>query len=140
MKKIAHVHQIKNIQLPKEIETIIQDTAKILNESYGVDRDVDGGDGGYIIIIENEIEIELLKNIHLNVKSVIPEYIDIIECKNGATYINTLILLSSDYAIHLIFPLDYIVHTGWANELPEPYSSFIRKSNHSDAEKEVKEK
>lgn len=93
MKKIAHVHQINNIQLPKEIETIIQDTAEILDESYGEDRDVEGGDGGYIIIIENEIELESLKNIHLNVKSAIPEYVDIIECKNGATYINVLILL-----------------------------------------------
>lgn len=134
MKKIAHINQIHDIQLPKEIETIIQDTAKILDESYGVDRDVDGGDGGYVIFIENEDEFELLKNIHLNVKSVIPEYIDIIECKNGATYINVLILLSSDYAINLIFPFNYIIYTGWVNELPEPYNSFIRKESRRRSE------
>lgn len=134
MKKIAHVHQINNIQLPKEIEIIIQNTAKILDESYGEDRDVDGGDGGYIIIIENEIELESLKNIHLNVKLATPEYVDIIECKNGVTYINALVLLSSDYAINLIFPFNYIIYTGWVNELPEPYNSFIRKESRRRSE------
>lgn len=53
--------------------------ATILDNVYGMDRDVDGGDGWYILVIELEDELEQLKEIYIDIDEVTPEFKDLIE-------------------------------------------------------------
>ena len=72
----------------------------MLNENYGTDRIVDDDLGGYVLLIENIVDIEILKQDKL--QGLIPEYTDIIECSEGVNWISSLFLLSSDYAIVVV--------------------------------------
>lgn len=71
-----------------------------MNENYGVERNIDEDLGGYVLILESKDDvIEARENI---LNGVIPEYVDIIECKGGKQYCLSLFLLSSDYAVIVI--------------------------------------
>ena len=103
MIKIAHVHEVAILEnFPQEVIKVIRETVKILDEAYSVNRDVDHGNGGYVLVIEAEEELEQLKEIYLDVKTVIPEYTDIIHVCDGEDYTCSLILLSSDFALLLV--------------------------------------
>lgn len=43
-----------------------------------------------------------MEEYHLYVESVIPEYVEVIKNKDKQTYVETLILLNSDFSIVLI--------------------------------------
>lgn len=82
-------------QLPQEVKEVIRENLKILEESYGTERTVEGL-GGYIAIVDQEDIVTFKEEI---LKGTIAEYIDEIE---GADYISALFLLSSDFAIIVI--------------------------------------
>lgn len=44
--------------------------ASTVDDAYGVDRDIDRGDGGFVIVIEAENELEKLKEYHLDIESM----------------------------------------------------------------------
>ena len=62
---------------------VVMNAVSTLDEAYGVDGDVDGGDGGFVVVIEAEDELEKLKEFHLDVKTAMPEYVDKIQCRGG---------------------------------------------------------
>ncbi|MDZ5000492.1 hypothetical protein GNF79_15735, partial [Clostridium perfringens] len=98
MKKIYKKEQLKSLQsYPKEVVEAIAKTIVILDESYGVNRDVQGDLGGYVLIAENIVNIQMLKDGILN--GVVAEYTDIIKCSGGVNYAFSLFLLSTDYAV-----------------------------------------
>ena len=72
----------------------------ILNENYGANRDIESDLGGYVVIAENIIDIEILKQDKLQV--LVPEYTDVIEVMNGENYTSSLYLLSSDFSIVVV--------------------------------------
>ena len=101
MKKIYKESQLVELNnLPVEVIESIRETVNILNESYGANRNIDNDLGGYIVIVENIVDIEILKQDKL--KSLIPEYTDIIECSEGVNWTSSLFLLSSDYSIIVV--------------------------------------
>ena len=101
MKKVYLKEQLKKLnEYPIEVIENIRGTISILNKAYGVDRDVEADLGGYILIAENIVDIEVLKQGKL--QDLIPEYTDIIECSEGANWTSSLFLLSSDYAIVVV--------------------------------------
>ena len=67
---------------------------------YGADRDIEADLGGYIVIAENIVDIEILKQDKL--QGLVPEYTDIIEGSEGVNWTSSLFLLSSDYAIVVV--------------------------------------
>ena len=71
-----------------------------MNENYGVNRNIEADLGGYIVIAENIVYIEVLKQDKL--QSVIPEYTNIIECSEGVNWTSSLFLFSSDYVIVVV--------------------------------------
>ena len=91
MKKIYNESQLVGLNNLTIIE---------LDENYGSDRDINNDLGGYILIAENIVDIEILKQGKL--QDLIPEYTDIIECSEGANWTSSLFLLSSDYAIVVV--------------------------------------
>ena len=91
MKKLANKEQISLLsEYPKGVIETIQKVMVILNQSYGVYRDIDNDLGGYVLIAENIVDIEVLKQDKL--QGLIPEYTDVIEYSQGVnwTYIKEL--------------------------------------------------
>ncbi|MBX9138661.1 MULTISPECIES: hypothetical protein [unclassified Clostridium] len=101
MKKVYKENQLLDVNnIPSEVIESIKVTIDILSENYGANRDVESDLGGYVVIVENTIDIEILKQEKL--QSLIPEYTDIIECSEGANWTSSLFLLSNDYAIVVV--------------------------------------
>lgn len=102
MIKIAHVKEAENLKIPQEVVDETKEIATILDEEYGVNRDVDGGNGGYILLIEARKDFEKLMEIYIDIEEVIPEYVDRIAVKEGEDWINSLIIMSSDYTVSIL--------------------------------------
>lgn len=105
MIKVAHVEEVKSLKLPQEVVRVIKEIATILDTEYGKDRDVNGGDGGYILVMESKDEFKKLKDIYIDMEDVIAEYVDLIKVTDGEDYTNSLILLNNDFSISLIIPI-----------------------------------
>ena len=101
MKKIYKENQLLEVNnIPSEVIESIKATIDILNENYGANRDIESDLGGYVVIAENIVDIEILKQGKL--QGLIPEYIDMIECSRGINYNSILYILSSDFAIVVV--------------------------------------
>ena len=96
--KESKLLEVNNI--PSEVIESMKVTIAILNESYGANRNIEADLGGYVVIAENIVDIEILKQGKL--QGLVPEYTDIIECKEGVNWTSSLFLLSSDYAIVVV--------------------------------------
>lgn len=81
--------------LPKEVQSAIEETIEILDENYGTERTAEDL-GGYVTIVDKAGIKELKKH---QLKGIIPEYIEEIE---GAEYISALFLCSNDFSIVVI--------------------------------------
>lgn len=101
MKKICDKQDMDKLDLyPKGIITTIMEIIEVLDDNYGVNRNIDEDLGGCILILETKVDvIEVKENI---VKDIIPEYVDDIECEGGKQYCLSLFLLSSDYAVVVV--------------------------------------
>ena len=101
MKKFYLKEQLKILnKYPMEAINSMCKTIDILNENYGVDRDIEADLGGYILVVENTVDIEILKQDKL--QGLIPEYTDVIKCSEGANWTSSLFLLSSDFSIMVV--------------------------------------
>ena len=97
MRRVSKVNDLIEMKLEVNVISIIKEQLNILDENYGADRDINNDLGGYVVIAENIVDIEILKQDKL--KGLVPEYTDIIECSEGVNWTSSLFLLSSDYAI-----------------------------------------
>ena len=101
MRKVYKENQILEVNnIPSEVIESIKVTIDILNENYGANRDVESDLGGYVVIAENIVDSEILKQDKL--QGLVPEYTDIIECSEEVNWTSSLFLLSSDYAIVVV--------------------------------------
>ena len=101
MKKIYLKEQLEELRnYSIDVINSISETIDILDDNYGVDRDVDNNLGGYVVIAENIVDTEILKQDKL--QGLVPEYTDVIEVMNGENYTSSLYLLSSDFAIVVV--------------------------------------
>ena len=101
MKKVYNESQLVKLNsIPVEVIEFVRELIVILNEAYGEDRNVESDLGGYVLIAENIVDIEILKQDKL--QWLIPEYTDIIECSEGVNWTSSLFLISSDYAIVVV--------------------------------------
>ena len=101
MKKVYKENQLLEVNnIPSEVIESIKVTIDVLNENYGANRDIEADLGGYLVIAENIVDIEILKQGKL--QGLIPEYTDIIECSEGVNWTSSLFLLSSDFAIVVV--------------------------------------
>ena len=96
--KESKLLEVNNI--PSEVIESMKVTIAILNESYGANRDIESDLGGYVVIAENIVDIEILKQGKL--QGLVPEYTDIIECSEGVYWTSSLFLLSSDFSIVVV--------------------------------------
>lgn len=101
MKKIYSKEQLKQLKgYPIEVINNISETIEILDDNYGENRNLENDLGGYVVIAENIVVIEILKQDKL--QGLVPEYTDVIHVSNGKNYTSSLFLLSSDFAIVVV--------------------------------------
>lgn len=101
MKKVYKENQLLKVNnVPSEVIESIKVIIDILNENYGENRNIEADLGGYIVIAENIVDIEILKQDKL--QGLIPEYTDVIECSEGVNWTSSLFLISSDFAIVVV--------------------------------------
>ena len=101
MKKIYSRKQLKELRdYPIEVINSIFEIIEILDDNYGANRDIEADLGGYVVIAENIVDIEILKQGKL--LGLIPEYTDIVECSEGVNWTYSLFLLSSDFSIVVV--------------------------------------
>ncbi|NAS19322.1 hypothetical protein GND98_016025 [Clostridium butyricum] len=104
MKKLYKLEQLEELKskYTKEVLQSIEETITVLNENYGGEsRNVDEDLGGYVILIDNEEEVNSIKSDIL--KTILPEYTDEIKGDDGTKYYSSLFLLSSDYAVTIYY-------------------------------------
>ena len=101
MKKIYLSEQLEKLkEYPVEVINNVLEVINVLDENYGANRDIESDLGGYVVIAENIIDIEILKQDKL--QGLVPEYTDVIEVVNGENYTSSLYLLSSDFSIVVV--------------------------------------
>ena len=101
MRELVNEKDLKGLnEYPKQIITTILKVIKLLDENYGSERMQKEDLGGYVVIAENIVDVEILKQDKL--KSLVPEYTDIIECSEGVNWTSSLFLLSGDYSIVVV--------------------------------------
>ena len=101
MKKIYKESKLLEVNnIPTEVIERMKVIIDILNENYGEYRDIEADLGGYVVIAENIVDIEILKQDKL--QGLVPEYTDVIECSEGVNWTSSLFLLSSDFSIMVV--------------------------------------
>ena len=101
MKKIYLKEQLKELKgYAIEVINSISEIIEVLDDNYGVSRNIESDLGGYILIAENIVDTEILKQGKL--QGLIPEYTDMIECSEGVNWTSSLFLLSSDFVIVVV--------------------------------------
>lgn len=121
MVKIAHLRDVANLNdqsIPAEVIAVIEEIANILDTEYGIERDVAGDNGGYILLITDEKDLQVLGNQHIHLNAMFPEYVDKIRASTGEHFTHSLLLLGSDYTVSLIMPLEitpirFLYREGW---------------------------
>lgn len=106
--KKEQLEELKEKYLKKmlrEAEEIIA----LLDDNYGVNRDVDKDLGGYIALLESKEDVAEIKT--NNIKGLLPAYTGIIKSDDGIDYYSSLFLLSDDYSI-VVFSTK-VLHDMW---------------------------
>lgn len=100
MRKVSKVSDLNGMELEVNVISVIEEQLNILDESYGIERNIDSDLGGYVLILETKDDvIEVKENI---LKDIVAEYVDDIESEGGKQYCLSLFLLSSDYAVVVV--------------------------------------
>jgi hypothetical protein len=77
----------------------------MLDEVYGAGRDVDNGDGGFVLIAENVQDVSAFNERYAELDGGRHEVVDIVKGESGA-YINALFLCNNEFGINVFMPLD----------------------------------
>ena len=116
VEKIWRVAQIQNLlalqekyKIPQEVIRVVEHIAEILDAEYGMERDVDKDDGGYVLLLLPEKDMDdteilyhrLLEEYGLRygteeMKSVICRY-------GGMEWLEELYLITNDYGITVVY-------------------------------------
>lgn len=100
MIRIGNSNEVTKVKhLPVEVVEQIQETLTILDDAYGMERDMITALGGYVAIVESTEDIQTLKQLRVDIYTEYVEWVDKIKCKNGELWIKALYMLSSDYAV-----------------------------------------
>lgn len=103
MIRIGNSNEITKVKhLPVEVVEQVQETLTILDDAYGMERDIITDLGGYVTIIESTNDIQALQELRVDIYTEYAEWVDKIQCKNGELWIKALYMLSSDYAIVVV--------------------------------------
>ena len=79
MKRVSKLSNLIGISLEFDVGKIIEEQLNILDESYGIERNIDADLGGSVLILETKDDVIKAKENILN--DTVAEYVDDIECE-----------------------------------------------------------
>ncbi|WP_347707681.1 hypothetical protein [Clostridium sp. NSJ-49] len=88
MRKVSKVSNLTEMNLDSKVVSTIEEKLSILDENYGVERDIYTDLEGYVLVAQNIVDIKILKQDKLN--GLVPEYTDVIECSEGVNWTSSL--------------------------------------------------
>ena len=100
MKRIGHLKDCEGMSLLPEVRANLEINLTILDTTYGTERNLVQDLGGYTILAETIVDIQEIQE--QITKGEIPEYVDVINCRDGQVYCSSLFILSSDYGVIVI--------------------------------------
>lgn len=116
--KLAQIQELCNLQMeykiPLEVIKVLKSQTATLDAQYGVERDVDSDDGGYVLLLlpdrnDESTEhkyLEMLKYYHLRRDSA---EIERIICRDGCLeWHSNLFLTTNEYGITVVYPLKWM--------------------------------
>jgi hypothetical protein len=77
----------------------------MLDEVYGADRDVDNGDGGFVLIADNIQDISFINQRYVKLDSNQHEAVSVVKIENGA-YIGAFFLCNNEFGINVFMPME----------------------------------
>ena len=108
--KLGKVEDMNKLPI---IESTIHEYIKylllVLDSEYGIDRDIDNNDGGYVVFVTGNTSDDEITEV-FDFKNHSVEYVEI-----GETYSTAVYLLNNEYTVMLIMP---------TNELPDELKEF----------------
>ena len=108
--KLGTVEDMKILpQLEPSLRDYIKYLLLVLDTEYGIDRDIDSNDGGYVVFVTGNTSDDEITEV-FDFKNHSVEYVEI-----GETYSTAVYLLNNEYTVMLIMPTE---------ELPEELRNF----------------
>jgi hypothetical protein len=88
-----------------------------LDEVYGAERDVDNGDGGFVLIAENVQDLEAIGRRYVRLDENRHEAVDVVKSEGGV-FINVLFLCNNEFGINVFLPVE-IAPQALLKDLPQ---------------------
>ena len=101
---VKEMHQLQG-KMPVEIYLTVLKIATILDGAYGVGRDVDHGDGGFVLVVENIQDLAAISRQYVDLDSNRHEAVSLVQCEKEP-YINALFLCNNEFGINILMPLN----------------------------------
>ena len=100
--------EVQADRILKPVAVHFASSVRILDETYGADRDLDEDDGGYFLLFDTVEDLQdIADNEGIDFSYHVPEWVDRIETDEG-DYGAALYLLSNDFGIVLVAPLELL--------------------------------
>jgi len=108
--KLGTVEDMKMLpQLEPSLRDYIKYLLLVFDSEYGIDRDIDNSDGGYVVLVTEDTPMHEVMEVFDYAKHTV-EYVEI-----GETYSTAVYLLNNEYTVMLIMPTE---------ELPDELKDF----------------
>ena len=109
MYKVGTVAELEALELEGKIpEEVYQEVLRVvsyLDETFGVDRDVDADDGGFIFFAENKEDLDYFAQNCVELESSSLEYVELVSSDKEA-YLNAFFLVNEyEFGMTLFVPI-----------------------------------
>ena len=111
---VRQLAQFKNM-IDRDVYRVALRIVTMLDEVYGADRDVDNGDGGFLVIAETVQDVATIDQRYVRLGSNRHEAVDVVKCERKP-HINAFFLSNNEFGINVLMPID-IAPTALLNSL-----------------------
>ena len=91
--------------MPVEVYLTALRIVTILDGTYGADRDVDHGDGGFVLVVENVQDLAAVSQQYVDLNANRHEAVSLVQCEKEP-YLNALFLSNNEFGINILMPLN----------------------------------
>jgi hypothetical protein len=99
-----------NFDVPEEVYREALRIVTILDEVYGADRDIDNGDGGFVLIAQNIQDIPIISERYVRLDGNAHEAVELVKCSREP-YINALYLSNNEFGMNILMPVSIAPRT-----------------------------
>jgi hypothetical protein len=105
---VAELAQFRD-KIPDGVHQRALRIVSMLDDLYGAGRDVENGDGGFVLIAENIQDIALINQRYMELDGNTQEAVDVFKCESGL-YIDSFFLSNNEFGINILMPMEIAPH------------------------------